>query len=251
MSTPYQWAQGWAKENKVALKARESTGSTNDDAKNDDAKNENSDTFTLYLANSQTAGRGRGSHQWLAKPGEALLSSWALNLTRAPQPILSPLVGLALFRSVRAVWPQLPLALKAPNDLCTVKGGAASKLAGLLIEVVSSGTQHRLVVGLGLNVLGAPKIDTTEPGSYPATSLLTESAAVNESRMFQFLNAFKSEFTQVLALISKADFRTLDTKQRSELKSALMAHPNFTDLVEVSENGDLIRKIGVTRWMDL
>jgi BirA family transcriptional regulator, biotin operon repressor / biotin---[acetyl-CoA-carboxylase] ligase len=47
----------------------------------------------------------------------------------------------------------LPFSLKAPNDLFL----GDKKIAGILVETVTQGNEHRLLIGLGLNVLNHPR----------------------------------------------------------------------------------------------
>ena len=63
---------------------------------------------------------------------------------------MSLLAGLALLEAVEQVAPGAELALKWPNDL--MSGGA--KLAGILLERQGD----RVVVGIGVNLAGAPDL---------------------------------------------------------------------------------------------
>ena len=71
----------------------------------------------------------------------------------SPQPIMAPLIGLALLKSCQFVWPNLKLSLKAPNDLFLMH----KKVAGLLTESIQQGDKHRLIIGLGMNINDHPQ----------------------------------------------------------------------------------------------
>src|ERR1700722_6791330 len=74
----------WAEQREIQPVFTNETASTNDDAKKN-AMSEGTD-IVLYLANPQTAGRGRGSNTWLdTGNGEALLSTWSFAVDSAPQ----------------------------------------------------------------------------------------------------------------------------------------------------------------------
>ena len=105
----------------------------------------------LFLCERQTTGRGRGPNSWSSAP-DALLCTWRYRLSFSPQPILSPLIGLALFEACRDSFENVPFNLKAPNDLYV----ADKKLAGLLIELSSVGSEVTCAIGLGLNADQAP-----------------------------------------------------------------------------------------------
>jgi BirA family biotin operon repressor/biotin-[acetyl-CoA-carboxylase] ligase len=124
------------------------TGSTNDDALL--AARSGAPHGSVFVADEQTAGRGRRGHAWLAAPGEALLFSVLLR-PRLELPQTSALtlaIGLALRDAVsQRIAPNAEI--KWPNDLL-VNG---KKLAGVLVESQLQGDRlQAVVVGIGLNV---------------------------------------------------------------------------------------------------
>lgn len=116
---------------------KESTVSTNLDAR----EGESGDVF---VAEFQSAGRGRLDHTWLSAKGENLTFSVVLaGAGRPPSEIatLPLVVGLAVVKALASL---APLSLKWPNDvLCDGR-----KLAGILCE------RHgdNVIAGIGLNV---------------------------------------------------------------------------------------------------
>lgn len=107
----------------------------------------------IYFCNEQTAGRGRGQHTWTAPAsGSSLLTTIALPIEQIPPPYLTLLVGKILITAAQATWPQLKWSLKKPNDLYIEN----KKVAGLLLETITQGSIHYLIVGLGLNVFNQP-----------------------------------------------------------------------------------------------
>jgi BirA family biotin operon repressor/biotin-[acetyl-CoA-carboxylase] ligase len=124
------------------------TGSTNDDALA--AARAGTPHGSLFVADEQTAGRGRRGHTWLAAPGESLLFSVLLRpaLELAQTSALTLAIGLAL-RDVVAPLISEDALIKWPNDLL-VDG---KKLAGVLVESQLQGDRlQAVVVGVGLNV---------------------------------------------------------------------------------------------------
>jgi BirA family biotin operon repressor/biotin-[acetyl-CoA-carboxylase] ligase len=105
------------------------------------------------LADRQSAGRGRQGNRWESAAGAGLWMSAAL-----PAPVgVAP--GLVLQRAMAAAAQVLDpegrtLGLKWPNDLVAWKGGRLVKVGGILGE--QSG--ERLILGLGVNLTGAPAI---------------------------------------------------------------------------------------------
>jgi len=124
------------------------TGSTNDNALL--AARSGAPHGSLFVADEQTAGRGRRGNTWLAAPGESLLFSVLLRpqLELAQASALTLAVGLAL-RDAIAPHIEQAVQLKWPNDLYV--GG--KKLAGVLVESQLQGERlQAVVVGVGLNV---------------------------------------------------------------------------------------------------
>ena len=128
------------------------TASTSDDARR--AAEAGAAHGALFVADAQTAGRGRMGRRWSSPPGVNLYASIVLR-PRAPARALSLLplaVGLAVAEAVDAFTGGERAAIKWPNDV-RVDG---RKLAGVLVEGALRGEhfQH-VIVGVGVNVLGA------------------------------------------------------------------------------------------------
>ncbi len=124
------------------------TGSTNDDALL--AARSGAPHGSVFVADEQTAGRGRRGHTWHAAPGENLLFSVLLRpeLELAQTSALTLAIGLALRDAITPLISSEAL-IKWPNDLLV--GG--KKLAGVLVESQLQGDRlQAVVVGVGLNV---------------------------------------------------------------------------------------------------
>ncbi len=118
---------------------------------------------TLVLAGQQTAGRGRGGHEWFSpalsglylsvvlEQREGFASEWIQTLTLA--------TGVAMAEGLHAA-SGLPVVIKWPNDLVMAPAGTvrgARKLAGILAEARADGGRlSHVVVGIGVNVGAAP-----------------------------------------------------------------------------------------------
>lgn len=127
-------------------------GSTNVAAMN--AAAEGVSEGTVFLAEEQTAGRGRGGHSWFSARGAGIYCSAVLKPALAPADslLISLATALAVHDAVEEVKPDntdLQLDLKWPNDLL-VRG---KKFCGILTEMNAEPTRVRhLVVGIGINV---------------------------------------------------------------------------------------------------
>jgi BirA family biotin operon repressor/biotin-[acetyl-CoA-carboxylase] ligase len=104
---------------------------------------------TVWVADEQTAGRGRQGRSWLAPRHDCLLFSVQLpvDLRRARHPQILPLgLGVALCEVLESI-SGLSLQVKWPNDLVSGR----RKLGGLLLEV-GGAPQPRTILGVGINV---------------------------------------------------------------------------------------------------
>lgn len=206
----------WAEMHNISCDYTLSTESTNDLAK-EDAFN-GLDPIQLYVTDEQTKGRGRGQNTWTAPPlGSGLLSTWSFQSTVAPSPYITSLIGLGLFNAARSTWPFINWNLKAPNDLYIDD----KKIAGLLVETVTQGDQHRIIVGLGLNVFDHPKLPI-------ATDLFTEMSknkfpGVMGTDWIKFLDRLLFE---VCALIPEANLGP-DETQQAALLAVFNMHPKL------------------------
>lgn len=145
-----------------------STGSTNSDAMA--AARNGAPHGSVFFADEQTAGRGRGDHAWHSAAGQGLYVSVLLRLPLpAPRMPLLPLAaGLAAADAVRTA-SGLTIDLRWPNDLLI----GPRKTGGILAEAqIDAGQLTFAVVGIGINVHQRnfdPNLAT------PATSLDLES----------------------------------------------------------------------------
>jgi BirA family biotin operon repressor/biotin-[acetyl-CoA-carboxylase] ligase len=105
---------------------------------------------TVYLADEQTGGRGRGAHEWHSAAGSGLYVSILVRPTIAPADVLwlSLATGLAAQAAIREVTSVAP-DIRWPNDLLF----SGRKLGGILTELNAEVTRVRhAVIGIGINV---------------------------------------------------------------------------------------------------
>ncbi len=105
---------------------------------------------SVYFADEQTAGRGRGAHEWSSPPGSGLYVSALLRPAIAPADVLwlSLAAGLAVRDAVMQVT-SLACDVRWPNDLLF----GSKKFCGILTELNAEVTRVRhLVIGIGVNV---------------------------------------------------------------------------------------------------
>lgn len=124
------------------------TESTNLDAMK--AAAEDAPEGSVFLAEEQTAGRGRGGHSWHSQKSQGLYCSVVLRPQVSPAEVLvlSLAVGLAVQSAIEQATGLRP-DLRWPNDLML----DGKKCGGILIEMNAEPTRVRcVVVGIGVNV---------------------------------------------------------------------------------------------------
>ncbi len=128
---------------------------------------------SVFLAEEQTAGRGRGTNSWESERSAGIYCSVVLRPALPPSDAL-PLTlaaGLAVRAAIAQVDTRVSLDLKWPNDVL-IKG---RKVCGILAEMHAEATRVRyIVLGIGINVnqKSFPKEIENE-----ATSLLIETGS--------------------------------------------------------------------------
>ncbi len=144
-----------------------STGSTNTDALA--AARQGAPHGSVFFTDEQTAGRGRGDHDWHSAAGQGLYVSVILrpSISAEHMPLIPLAAGLAGAQAI-GITAGLEVDLRWPNDLLI----GDRKTGGILVESrTESGALSFAVVGIGINVHQRsfdPDLST------PATSLVLE-----------------------------------------------------------------------------
>lgn len=211
------------------------TGSTNNAAL--EAASAGAPEGTVFLAEQQIAGRGRGDHQWHSERSTGIYCSVVLRPQLPPSDvlILTLAAGLAVHAAVREVDPQLAPDLKWPNDLLL----QGKKFCGILTEMNAEPTQVRhVVVGAGINVN-----QSSFPADLQATAISLRMASGMEYSRLQLcaglLKSLDREYRNLLASPDARDSILRRFVERSP--SAKGAH------VYVENNGSFE---GVTEGLD-
>ena len=192
---------------------------------------------SVFLAEEQLAGRGRGAHSWHSARSAGIYCSVILRPAMPPSDalIFSLAVGLAIRAAVMEIAPQLRVDLKWPNDM--LLGGR--KFCGILTEMNAEAARVRhLVVGVGINVNQA---------KFPAelreiaTSLKIETGT-EWSRVELCAALLKSLDREYRSFVEDAGARTAILRRFEENSSSVRGRR-----VSIEENGGLA---GVTEGLD-
>jgi BirA family transcriptional regulator, biotin operon repressor / biotin---[acetyl-CoA-carboxylase] ligase len=124
------------------------TQSTNTDAL--EAARAQAPEGSVFFADEQLAGRGRGAHAWHSAAAEGLYASILLrpSFPAARLPLLALAAGLAAARAIHRI-AALSVDIRWPNDLLI----GQHKTGGILVEGKTESDQVAFaVVGIGINV---------------------------------------------------------------------------------------------------
>jgi BirA family biotin operon repressor/biotin-[acetyl-CoA-carboxylase] ligase len=164
------------------------TESTNTDAL--EAARAGAPHGSVYFADEQLAGRGRGDHSWHSAAGQGLYVSILLRpaFPAARLALLPLAAGLAAAHAIHAAT-GLTADIRWPNDLLI----GPRKTGGILVEAtITPGGLPHAVVGIGINV---HQREFPADVSTPATSLQMETnrAVSRQALLVELLRAIECE----------------------------------------------------------
>ncbi len=191
---------------------------------------------SVFLAEEQTAGRGRGSNVWQSPRSTGIYCSVVLRPVLAPADVLvlSLAVGLAVKDAIAQVDASVNVDLKWPNDVLIDD----KKVCGILTEMNAEATRVRyIVVGIGINVN-----QESFPAELNATSL--RMATGHEWSRVELAGALlKSLDREYRQLVRDAGVRESILRRFAESSSWVRGKN-----VRVDENGSAIE--GTTQGLD-
>ncbi len=116
------------------------------------AADEGAPDLSLFIADEQTAGRGRRGRAWQSDHRQGLWFSLLLKPEATPSAMsrLTLFAGLCVTQAIRQLC-EIDAAVKWPNDIVVLPSGR--KLCGILTEMVLEENQITAVIlGIGINV---------------------------------------------------------------------------------------------------
>lgn len=210
-------------------------GSTNSTAM--DAAAAGAPEGSVFLAEEQISGRGRGANAWYSARSEGIYCSVVLRPSLPPSEvlILSLAAGLAVHAAVQEIDARLKPDLKWPNDLLLED----RKFCGILTEMNAEATRVRyVVVGIGIN---ANQVKFPEELRDVATSLRLASGT-EWSRVEVAAALLKSLHREYRELLDKPNARESILRRFAEHSSYVRGRK-----VHIEENGGFE---GVTEGLD-
>ena len=192
---------------------------------------------SVFLAEEQTAGRGRGGNRWFSTRSTGIYCSVVLRPPLPPSEalVLSLATGLAVHSAIRQIDARLNPDLKWPNDVLL----EGKKFCGILTEMNAEATRVRhIVIGVGINVNQAQFPEDLR-GSATSLQLATGS---EWSRMELTAALLKSLHREYRDLLEKPGARDSALRRFAEHSSYARGRK-----VHIEENGGFD---GVTEGLD-
>jgi BirA family biotin operon repressor/biotin-[acetyl-CoA-carboxylase] ligase len=193
---------------------------------------------SVFLAEEQTVGRGRGAHSWESARSAGIYCTVVLRPALPPSDVLvlSLAAGLAVRTAIEQVDARVSADLKWPNDLLI----AGKKVCGILTEMNAEATRVRyVVVGIGVNVNQASFPKELE-GEATSLRLVTGS---EWSRVELAAALLKSLDREYRVLVDQADARQSILRRFTEQSSWVQGKQ-----VCIVENGARVE--GITEGLD-
>ena len=199
---------------------------------------------TWFMAEKQTAGRGRRGRAWIDQSG-----NFAATLVLFPeeppavQALRSFVASLALFDTfVMLTGQDASFSLKWPNDVL-LKG---HKVAGILLETQKNKLgQDVLLIGIGVNLLRAPEITDLEECATAPVALFSETGLKIAPE--DFLETLMTSYARFEAMFQTEGFATIRqswTKRASHIGEQITARlpdREITGLFDrIDEKGHLV-----------
>jgi BirA family transcriptional regulator, biotin operon repressor / biotin---[acetyl-CoA-carboxylase] ligase len=194
---------------------------------------------SVFLAEEQTAGRGRGAHSWHSAPSAGIYCSVVLRPLLPPADVLvmSLAAGLAASAAIEQVHSRVTPDLKWPNDVLI----AGKKVCGILTEMNAEVTRVRyVVIGIGINV--------NQP-SFPK-DLQTEATSL---RMITGCECSRVELTAALLKSLDREYRLLieQPDARQSILRRFSEHSSWVQGKKVRIEENEVKKIeGITEGLD-
>ena len=184
----------------------ESVASTNDVAINL-IKEKKKDIGCIY-ANTQTKGRGTKGKEWVSDAGNLFVSIFfPLKNNYPPFNEFSMINPVIISGVIKKFCKKEKISFKWPNDIF-VNG---RKICGILQEVITSNSKKFLIVGIGINIISNPNINT----NYETTNIFLETKKKPTTR--EIINLLITSYENFFYELDAYNF--INFKAKAELMS--------------------------------
>ena len=216
----------------VDIIVKQTTNSTNDDAKEYIGKN------TVVIAENQDKGRGRLNRTFYSPKGKGIYMSMLINpnLSISDGVKITTFIAVAVAKSIEKLT-NLTVGIKWVNDLY-ING---KKVCGILTEAGSDFQNNKLkyaVCGIGINCYG---LDFPLEISNIATSLEKEGAKVDRNALIaEIINQTINIEEEILSGNYLAEYKNRLIMLNKEITVYTGGYEYKATAVDVTENGGLV-----------
>ena len=158
---------------------------------------------TWIIAKSQSKGKGRNGNSWSSGTGNFSGSVILFpTVERSYFHLYGFFVGVALYNTIKKIAKDgVDIRLKWPNDLMIENG----KIAGILLESVQAPNSSRIgvIVGIGVNLNSAPRINVDDTTRYNAQCVANFSTFKIDQ--LTFFSKFNDELKELGSFVAEKD----------------------------------------------
>lgn len=199
--------------------------------------------FTLFIAERQTAGRGRFGRKWETAPGASLAFTVILHPTSEEQERLSlfSFLGAVAICQVIETLCEVKPQVKWPNDVLL----DGKKTCGILAETSWRGNAiEGLVLGMGINLLHG-SVPPADQVMFPATCVQVN--CIKEINRVEFLRFVMSNLIKLRPKALSSDFLEIYRSRLAYLGEKVALSPIEGEVIQglmvgVDNFGNLILK---------
>jgi BirA family biotin operon repressor/biotin-[acetyl-CoA-carboxylase] ligase len=151
----------------------------------------------LVWAETQTLGKGQRNSQWWSDEGSltftVAVDPLAHRLRMDQEPRLSLAMAVAVIKAIDALnWVNPGIGIRWPNDI----EASDRKLGGILPELLETNQGHRVLIGVGLNVLTCLDRAPEEIRSMATTLASFQAAPLEPDSLRRLLEGIMRQFDQ-------------------------------------------------------
>ncbi len=212
------------------------------DSTNTLAKNTPCENGDIFIAETQTAGKGRMGREWTSEKKSGIYLSVALmpDIDSLCINQLTLVMGVAVCKTLKELY-KLPFEIKWPNDI-VING---KKVCGILTEgVIEKNKVLKAIVGIGINVNNK---EFTDELKQKATSLyiLTNKKSEREKIINRFAEIFEQHYLMFINVGIKSiieEFKKLSATINKDVEIIKNNQIIKAYAFDISENGELMVK---------
>ena len=108
----------------------------------------------IIITNEQKKGRGRFGNKWISLKGNLFTTIFYKVNSNYNLKKITQKNCLLIFKTLKTIIKK-NISIKYPNDILI----NSKKICGILQEIIKYNNKHFIIVGIGINIVGSPKIN--------------------------------------------------------------------------------------------